>query len=94
MSIRICYLAQARKMAGVSEDTVPWRPGLMLSAALDELAAKHGSEYRTFLFQSDGRLQPTLLMTINDQPVPRGSVATTALNDHDVITMIPPVAGG
>jgi molybdopterin converting factor small subunit len=94
MSIRVCYLAQARKVAGVSEDAVSWRPGLTLSVVLSDLATTHGPEFRAFLFRDDGRLQPTLLMTINDQPVPRGSAATAFLNDGDVVTMIPPVAGG
>jgi molybdopterin converting factor small subunit len=94
MSIRVCYLAQARKIAGVSEDITPWRAGLTLSAALDELAATRSPEFRAFLFRDDGRLQPTLLITINDQPVARSSAATAALNDGDVVTMIPPVAGG
>jgi molybdopterin converting factor small subunit len=94
MSIRVCYLAQARKVAGVSEDVVPWQSGLTLSAALHDLAASRGPEFRAFLFRDDGRLQPTLLITINDQPVPRSSAATASLNDGDVVTMIPPVAGG
>ncbi|HUQ68870.1 MAG TPA: MoaD/ThiS family protein [Planctomycetaceae bacterium] len=94
MSIRVCYVAQARKVAGTSDDVVPWRAGLTLSALLDELAAARGPDFRTFLFRSDGRLQATLLIAINDQPVPRGSAETTILNDGDVVTMIPPVAGG
>jgi molybdopterin converting factor small subunit len=68
--------------------------GLTLSAALDDLAATHGTEFRAFLFRDDGRLQPTLLITINDQPVARSSAAMAPLSDGDVVTMIPPVAGG
>lgn len=94
MSIRVCYLAQARKVAGRSEDSVPWRDGLTLGGALDDLADARGDALRQFLFRPDGRLQPTLLMTINDQPVPRGSATALMLNDGDTVTLIPPVAGG
>ncbi|MDZ4686673.1 MAG: MoaD/ThiS family protein [Planctomycetaceae bacterium] len=93
MSIRVCYLAQARKVAGASEDVVPWRAGLTLSALFDDLATTRG-DFRTFLFRNDGRLQATLLIAINDQPIPRGSTETTQLNDGDVVMLIPPVAGG
>jgi len=94
MSIRVCYVAQARKVAGVSEDVVPWRVGLTLPALLDDLATARDTDFHTFLFRSDGRLQATLLIAINDQPVPRGSAETTLLNEGDVVTLIPPVAGG
>jgi molybdopterin synthase sulfur carrier subunit len=94
MSIRVCYLAQARKVAGQPEDSLPWRDGLTLGGALDDLAEARGAALRQFLFRDDGRLQPTLLLTINDQPVPRGSASTLLLNDGDTVTLIPPVAGG
>jgi molybdopterin converting factor small subunit len=94
MTVRVCYLAQARKAAGVSEDVVPWRDGLTLSALLSNLATQHGPELRWFLFRDDGRLHATLLLTVNDQPVPRGTADSYLLNAGDVVTLIPPVAGG
>jgi len=94
MTVRVCYLAQARKVAGVSEDTVPWREGLTLAALLDELATERGPDLRRFLFRDNGTLHATLLLTVNDQPVPRGMAESHTLNAGDVVTMIPPVAGG
>jgi molybdopterin converting factor small subunit len=94
MTVRVCYLAQVRRAAGASEDVVPWRDGLTLSALLNDLATQRGPELRRFLYRDDGTLHATLLLTINDQPVPRGTAESHALNAGDVVTLIPPVAGG
>jgi molybdopterin converting factor small subunit len=59
-----------------------------------ELVEQRDPELRRFVFRDDGRLQPTLIITINDQPVPRGQADATLINEGDVVTLIPPVAGG
>ena len=92
MKLRVEYMAQLRADAGCTHQEVDLPAGgNSLADLLAHLAAGF-AETRSHLLTSSGQIQPSLLVVINGAAVsPRDSVT---LREGDVVTLLPPIAGG
>ena len=93
MKLRVEYMAQLRAAAGCAHQVVELPAGSSLADLLAHLAGGF-AESRSHLLTSSGQIQPSLLVVVNNTAVSTRDAAVTELCDGDVITLLPPIAGG
>ena len=92
MRITVHYLAQLKRFAGVSCETIEAADGSALQVLLAELAARHDDAFRSALLDDQGQPRPALLFFLGDDQV-RPETARP-LRDGDEVTILTPMAGG
>ena len=92
MKITIEYNGQLRHLAQKKSDTIDVANGTAIPEIIAQVAAAYDDAFRAILFDSTGRLLPSALVLFHDAPVDRDQ--WPMLNDGDVITLLPPIAGG
>ena len=93
MKVRVCYTAQLRTALGRTEEEVELPSGSSLQALLVHLAERHPAA-AAHLLAEPGRPRPSLLCAIKDAAIPIQHAAVTILNPNDIVTLLPPIAGG
>ncbi len=93
MKLRVQYMAQLRTVIGRAEEFIELPDGSRLSDVLVQLSARHG-DARSHLLTETGQPRPSLLIVVNEAAVPARNAATTELHSNDVVTLLPPIAGG
>ena len=91
MKLRVEYMAQLRAAAGCTHHEVELTLGNTLADLLAHLAASL-AEARSHFLTSSGQIQPSLLVVVNGAAV--GARDGVTLKDGDVVTLLPPIAGG
>ena len=90
MQVTVHYFAQLKRAAGVASETVTLESGVTLGQLLQRLAAQHSDTFRAMALDAAGRPLRTLLFAVGDEQADLHRV----LNDHDVVTLLAPMAGG
>lgn len=93
MNVRVQYMAQLRTVVGQAEELIELPDGSRLSDVLAQLASRHDVA-RSHLVTETGQPRPSLLIVVNEAAVPTRDAATTELQSNDVVTLLPPIAGG
>jgi MoaD family protein len=93
MKLRVQYMAQLRAAVGRTEEEVELRDGNSLAELLNQLANTHSAARSHFVTET-GHARPSLLIVVNDAAVPAREATATALHSEDVVTLLPPIAGG
>lgn len=92
MKVTIKYMAQIKVTAGVPEETLDVAEPCSVSQLLNTLTQERHPGLRPMLMDDSGRLQPTILLFVNDNQVQ--DTDATNLADGDVVTFLSPIAGG
>ena len=92
MHITIEYAAQAKQAAGTDREHLELALPQTVRDLLPQLARRHGEALGRLLLTEDGEPQPALLVFIGDEQVPPDG--RRELNPGDVLTIMPPIAGG
>lgn len=92
MKITIEYNGQLRHLAQKESDTIDVEEGTPIPEIITRAAAAYDDTFRVILFDASGDLLPSALVLLRDEPVNRESWPT--LSDGDVLTLLPPIAGG
>jgi len=85
-------MAQVRRAAGVASEAVDARETPSLNGLIQRLAERRGEPLRTMLLDGGDRLQPSVLVFVNDRHVLAGD--KSPLRDGDTVTLLSPVSGG
>jgi sulfur-carrier protein len=93
MKVRVQYTGQLRTAVGRSEEEIELPDAVTLHGLLQHLADRH-QEMSPHLLAGSGRLQPSLLVVIDEAAVPVAMASIKHLKPGDVITLMPPIAGG
>lgn len=93
MKLRVQYMAQLRTVVGQAEEFIELPDGSRLSDALAQLAVRH-DDARSHLVTETGQPRPSLLIVVNEAAVSARDAATIELRSNDVVTLLPPIAGG
>ena len=93
MKLRVQYMAQLRAAVGRTEEAVELPDRNSLADLLNQLASAHRTA-RSHFVTDTGHARPSLLIVVNDSAVPARKAATTALHSDDIVTLLPPIAGG
>ena len=94
MRIRVQYMAQLRTVIGQAEEELEFATGASLAEVIAHLALSRRREAASFLLTPRGELQPSLLLAINRTAISPADVGATPLQCGDVLTLMPPIAGG
>jgi len=94
MPARIQYTAQLRTALRRAEEEIELHERCTLADLLASLASRWQAEAARILLTPAGTLQPSLLVVLNSQVVPVGEADAVVVNPGDVITLMPPIAGG
>lgn len=93
MKLRVQYMAQLRAAVGCTEEDVELPEGSSVAELLHQLANTHAAA-RSHLVAETGHARPSLLIVVNDSTVSARDTVSTVLREQDIVTLLPPVAGG
>ncbi|MDG1895418.1 MAG: MoaD/ThiS family protein [Fuerstiella sp.] len=94
MKVAIQFEAQLRQVAGTGNAEIDLPESSNLLAALEQFTSSASNELRDRLFTQEGTLQASVIVFVNDQPVPSQSANVHVLNAGDMILLLPPISGG
>lgn len=92
MQITIQYESQARRAAGIGSETIDVAESSSVGDCIRAVANAHGEKLKPILVDSDGEIQATLLVFLNDNQIIRD--ADRPLAAGDVLTLMTPISGG
>lgn len=92
MQITVEYLGQLRHLAQTESECREYDSGSSIPDVLSSIAKNHDAVFQSILFDASGSLLSTALILMGDEPVSRDP--WPQLSDGDVITLLPPIAGG
>ena len=91
MAVKVIIPTPLRQYTG-KKDTVEVTAGTV-AEALTRLTAQH-SALRKHLYTDDGKLRSFVNVYLNDEDIRYLQKDQTPLNDNDVISIVPSIAGG
>lgn len=94
MQVRVEYTAQLRAIVGQADECLDLPEGSSLAQLLRQLAQDRHRDVATYLLTPSQELQPSLLIARNRTFVSPRDAHTVIINAGDVITLMPPIAGG
>lgn len=92
MQITIQYEAQARRAAGIGSETIDVSESSSVGDCIRAVADARGEKLKPMLVNSDGKIQATLLVFLNDNQTIWD--ADRPLSAGDVLTLMTPMSGG
>jgi sulfur-carrier protein len=93
MRLRVEYTAQLRTVLGRSEEEIDLPEGSSLAELLVHLASVVCREAAPHLLTAAG-MQSSLLVAVNKAAVPAREAGGVSIQAGDVVTLLPPIAGG
>ncbi len=94
MKVAIQFEAQLRQVAGAGNVDIDVPEGSNLLTALQLVASSSNDGLHDRLLTEEGALQASVLVFVNDQPVPSQSADFHVLSAGDTILLLPPISGG
>ncbi len=93
MKVRVQYMAQLRTLLGVSEEQFELPEASDVMTLVKQMAQQRSAAAPHLLAASDS-LRPSLLIAINGAAIALQTTESIRLHDGDVVTLLPPIAGG
>ena len=94
MKLRVQYMGQLRTAAGRSEEEIELPESTSLTTLLSKLASRLGDGAAPHLVTAAGHAQGGLLIVVNGSAIAAPHAAATLLRPGDIVTLLPPIAGG
>ena len=91
MIINVQYTTQLRAALGRSDEKVEFNEDATLQMLLATLSTRHPEAFSRFVWDSDQRLLPNLIVTVGDQQV---TSMQQRLGDGDTVTLLSAISGG
>jgi molybdopterin converting factor small subunit len=88
------YTAQLRTVLEKAEEEVELSERCSVAELLTRLASRWHAEAVNLLLTPAGSLQPSLMVVLNSEVVPAGETHKVQVKPGDVVTLLPPIAGG
>jgi molybdopterin converting factor small subunit len=90
MRITVHYMAQIKRAAGCSSESIEANDGADLRAVLQSLGTRHGESFHTLLLDDANQPRRSLLFFVGDDH----AELSRGLKDGDAVTILAPMAGG
>ncbi|HZZ72103.1 MAG TPA: MoaD/ThiS family protein [Pirellulales bacterium] len=91
LTVQIQYSAQARQAAGISQESITLAAAAVVLDLLRAISEARPA-LRPILWNAEGQPQSSTLLFVNDVQV--RAEASPPLRSGDVLTILPPIAGG
>lgn len=92
MNITVEYHGQLRHLAQKESESCIVDDNTSIPEFITTISKNYDDTFRAILFDKSGTLLPSALILMDDEPVDREN--WPSLKDGDVITILPPIAGG
>jgi sulfur-carrier protein len=94
VKLEVRYAAQLRTLLGRAEEQLELPAGSSLADLLLHLADNGARDAAAHLITPARDPRPSLLMVVNDTAVSSRDAADVQLQPGDIVTLLPPIAGG
>jgi len=94
MRLLVQYTAQLRTAVEKAEEEFELEGRSSLATLLARVASRLQAEATRHLLTPAGRLQPSLMVVLNSQVVSTREAESVLVKAGDVVTLMPPIAGG
>jgi molybdopterin synthase sulfur carrier subunit len=94
MKVKIRYFALLRELTGKREELVELEEDASVGKLLETLSIKYGGRFRDYLYGVGEFEGLSLNFLLNGRNVSLDKGFETKLQDGDVLSILPPVAGG
>jgi|YelNatPaOPRAMG01_1025707.scaffolds.fasta_scaffold00131_67 molybdopterin synthase sulfur carrier subunit len=94
MKVKIRYFAFLRELTGKREELVELEEGISIGKLLETLSVKYGEKFRDYLYGVGEFEGLSLNFLLNGRNISLDEGFNTKLQDGDVLSILPPVAGG
>lgn len=94
MKLLVEYTGQLQSALGRAHDHIELPHGATVSALALHLSERCGEQARPHLLTPTGKLQQTLLVSINGAAQAACEAAAVVLQEGDSVLLLPPIAGG
>jgi sulfur-carrier protein len=94
MTVKVHYTGQLRTALGRSEDDFEVAQPLSLPGLLEAVAVRVGDEAARHVVTPRGDVPPGLIVVVNGGAIAAARFGEVVLKPGDVITLLPPIAGG
>lgn len=92
MEVRVEYFAQVKKTIGKAHEWLSINNPFVLDDLLRLLYDRNGSEFRSVVFDENGRILPSIMISLNYEQVQQGRDLT--LRHGDTVSILSPMSGG
>lgn len=92
MKITFEYLGQLRHLAQCDSESREVEVGTTLPDLIESIAISYDEMFKAILLDNAGSILPSTLILMGDAPL--NSDDWPNLKDGDIITLLPPIAGG
>lgn len=94
MRLHVEYTGQLQAALGRAAEDVHLPPGATIAALLENLEQREQLRAGSHIRAATGVWQAGLLVGLNGTALAARQAASIALNDGDVVTLLPPIGGG
>jgi molybdopterin converting factor small subunit len=94
MKVEVRFEAQLRLTAGTGEIMIDAPDESTLHSVVHQVAESLGDSTRQQMLHDDGTLRTSLMYFVNDKPIRARDAGDTPVHDRDIISLLPPIAGG
>ncbi len=94
MKIRVQYKGQLRTALNCGEEEIELPDGSTVASLLSNLSQRHADTKTQQLLIASGRTPTSLLIVVNDTAISAHQFSAAMLYAGDVVTLLPPIAGG
>ena len=94
MRLLVQYTAQLRAALERAEEEIELSDRSSVADLLARIASRWSAEATRHVLTPAGGLQPSLVVVLNSEVVPTGEAHSVLVNSGDVVTLLPPIAGG
>lgn len=94
MKVKVRYFALLREFTGKREDLVELEEDTSVGELLETLSAKYGEKFRDYLYGVGEFEGLSINILLNGRNISLNEGFKTKLQDGDVLSILPPVAGG
>ena len=94
MKVEVRFEAQLRLTAGTGQILIDAPDKSTLQSVVHQVAESLDDSTRQHLLNDDGTLRTSLMFFVNDEPIRSRDAGDTPVHDRDIISLLPPIAGG
>jgi molybdopterin converting factor small subunit len=94
MRLLVQYTAQLRTALERAEEEIELTGRSSVAELLARIASCWHADATRHVLTPAGRLQPSLVVVLNSEVVPTGEAHSVHVKPGDVVTLLPPIAGG
>ena len=92
--IKVLYFGMLRELAGKREERVEIEGSSSLSDLVKVISEQHNSKFKSFVFESDGKLREGFAFAVDGSSVSKSRLRQIRCKEVSEFAILPPISGG